>query len=109
MKVVGSHGEFPNASAQLFLGNAGTAMQPLTASGITILLHRTKRGHALYGAEGLATICWTASRECEKGAIVGRVEVLTQTDSCELDSGADVSCSDPVCPPVTTRALSRGR
>lgn len=85
--VHGCSGDFPNASAELYLGNAGTAMRPLTAA----LCTRKKEG--TYVLDGVPRM--------RERPIVDLIDGLKQL-------GADVECSETGCPPVTIRNTSKG-
>ncbi|KAI0561869.1 3-phosphoshikimate 1-carboxyvinyltransferase [Gracilaria domingensis] len=82
VRVTGCAGDIPTASADLFLGNAGTAMRPLTAA----LCTATKPG--VYVLDGVPRM--------RERPIVDLTDALKQL-------GADVECSDTGCPPVTIR------
>lgn len=84
-KVVGCGGNIPNASAELFLGNAGTAMRPLTAA----LCTPSKEGQ--YVLDGVPRM--------RERPIIDLVDGLRQL-------GADVNCSETGCPPVVIRNKS---
>eukprot|EP00250_Pteridium_aquilinum_P003464 c1377_g1_i1 orf=271-1854(+) len=94
--IVGCGGRFPvgetEQSVPLFLGNAGTAMRPLTAA-VTVA-----GGHASYTLDGVARM-----RERPIGDLVDGLKQL----------GADVDCiMDTRCPPVLVKAgggLSGGK
>lgn len=85
--VTGCSGEIPQPSAELFLGNAGTAMRPLTAA---LCIPRQEGTYVLDGTPRM-----------RERPIVDLVDALLQL-------GADVTCSDTGCPPVTIRNTSRG-
>lgn len=87
MRVVGGGGEFKNASAELFLGNAGTAMRPLTAALCTV------RAEGEYVLDGVPRM--------RERPIVDLIDGLVQL-------GANVTCSDTGCPPVTIRNTPAG-
>ena len=80
--LTGCAGDIPVASADLFLGNAGTAMRPLTAALCT------PAKHGVYLLDGTPRM--------RERPIVDLIDALSQL-------GADVSCSDTGCPPVTIR------
>lgn len=85
--VHGCAGSFPNASADLFLGNAGTAMRPLTAA---LCASRQKGRFVLDGTPRM-----------RERPIIDLVDALLQL-------GADVSCSDTGCPPVVIQNTANG-
>lgn len=86
-RVYGCGGDFPNPSAELFLGNAGTAMRPLTA--------------ALCVSKGEGTYVLDGVPRMRERPIVDLVDGLKQL-------GANVECSDTGCPPVTIQNTSEG-
>lgn len=85
--VRGQGGSFPTASADLFLGNAGTAMRPLSAALCTP--RRTGR----FVLDGTPRM--------RERPIKDLIEGLTQL-------GAKVSCSDTGCPPVIIETSEQG-
>lgn len=85
--VAGCAGVVPNASAELFLGNAGTAMRPLTAA----LCVPRKEG----------TFVLDGTPRMRERPIVDLVDGLRQL-------GADVECSETGCPPIVIRNTERG-
>jgi 3-phosphoshikimate 1-carboxyvinyltransferase len=85
--VVGCGGTFPISSANLFLGNAGTAMRPLTAALCT------PRAEGTYVLDGVPRM-----RERPIGDLVDGLVQL----------GANVECSDTGCPPVTIQNTTAG-
>jgi 3-phosphoshikimate 1-carboxyvinyltransferase len=85
--VMGCGGAFPNTSADLFLGNAGTAMRPLTAALCTL------RAEGTYVLDGVPRM--------RERPIVDLIDGLRQL-------GANVECSDSGCPPVTIRNTKNG-
>jgi 3-phosphoshikimate 1-carboxyvinyltransferase len=85
--VTGCGGLFPNASANLFLGNAGTAMRPLTAALCA------SRAEGTYVLDGVPRM--------RERPIVDLIDGLSQL-------GAKVECSDTGCPPVTIRNTAAG-
>lgn len=86
-RVSGCGGLFPNHSADLYLGNAGTAMRPLTAALCTA------RSEGTYVLDGVPRM--------RERPIVDLIDGLAQL-------GADVECSDTGCPPVTIRNTAKG-
>jgi 3-phosphoshikimate 1-carboxyvinyltransferase len=86
-RVVGSGGVFPNPSAELYLGNAGTAMRPLTA--------------VLCTAKAAGTYVLDGVPRMRERPIVDLIDGLVQL-------GANVECSDTGCPPVTIRNTEQG-
>lgn len=80
--VTGCAGNIPVADASLFLGNAGTAMRPLTA--------------ALCTASNPGTFVLDGTPRMRERPINDLVDALAQL-------GADLECSDTGCPPVTIR------
>lgn len=86
-RVVGCGGAFPAASAELNLGNAGTAMRPLTAALCTV------KAEGTYVLDGVPRM--------RERPIVDLIDGLVQL-------GADVECSDTGCPPVTIRNTAAG-
>eukprot|EP00178_Gracilaria_changii_P025233 TRINITY_DN776_c0_g1_i1.p1 TRINITY_DN776_c0_g1~~TRINITY_DN776_c0_g1_i1.p1 ORF type:complete len:487 (+),score=87.05 TRINITY_DN776_c0_g1_i1:272-1732(+) len=82
VRVTGCAGDIPTASAELFLGNAGTAMRPLTAA----LCTASKDG--VYVLDGTPRM--------RERPIADLIDALKQL-------GADVQCSGTGCPPVTIR------
>lgn len=80
VSVHGKSGDIPQASASLYLGNAGTAMRPLTAA----LCTSKKSGK--YILDGTPRM--------RERPIADLIDALRQL-------GADVDCSDTGCPPVT--------
>jgi 3-phosphoshikimate 1-carboxyvinyltransferase len=87
MTVVGCAGAFPNATADLFLGNAGTAMRPLTAALCT------SRAEGTYVLDGVPRM--------RERPILDLIDGLKQL-------GANVECSATGCPPVTIRNTNMG-
>lgn len=77
--VTGSGGFFPNTDAELFLGNAGTAMRPLTAA------LAVQRGPGSYVLDGTPRM---------------RERPISDLTNALTSLGADVACSDTGCPPV---------
>lgn len=77
--VDGCAGVFPTNTADLFLGNAGTAMRPLSA--------------ALCTPRATGAFVLDGTPRMRERPIVDLVDALRQL-------GADVSCSDTGCPPV---------
>lgn len=85
--VDGCDGEIPATDAELFLGNAGTAMRPLTA--------------ALCIARQQGTFVLDGTPRMRERPISDLIDALKQL-------GADVSCADTGCPPVVINATQRG-
>lgn len=81
-RVQGCGGQFPNGSANLFLGNAGTAMRPLTA-----VLCTSKR-EGTYTLDGVPRM--------RERPISDLIDALKQL-------GSDIECSETGCPPVSIR------
>ncbi|CAN8061830.1 unnamed protein product [Agarophyton chilense] len=82
VRVTGCAGHIPIAKADLFLGNAGTAMRPLAAA----LCTGSQPG--VYVLDGTPRM--------RERPIADLVDALKQL-------GADVECSDTGCPPVVIR------
>lgn len=81
--VTGCGGRFPSAGAELFLGNAGTAMRPLTAA---------------VAAAGRGTFVLDGSARMRERPIGDLVDGLRQL-------GVDAQCTQGTgCPPVRVRA-----
>lgn len=85
--VSGCGGVLPVASSELYLGNAGTAMRPLTAA---LCVPRKEGVFVLDGTPRM--------RERPIGDLVDALKQL----------GANVSCSSTACPPVTIRNTEQG-
>lgn len=85
--VTGCGGAIPAASADLFLGNAGTAMRPLTAALCT------PRQPGRFVLDGTPRM--------RERPIADLIDALQQL-------GADVTCSSTGCPPVTINNSSAG-
>lgn len=81
--VTGTGGRFPSAGAELFLGNAGTAMRPLTAA-------VAAAGRGTFVLDGTARM-----RERPIGDLVDGLKQLGVDVECTLGTG---------CPPVKVRA-----
>lgn len=86
-RVYGCSGSFPNPSADLYLGNAGTAMRPLTAALCT------SKAEGTYVLDGVPRM--------RERPIVDLIDGLQQL-------GANVECSETGCPPVTIRNTADG-
>lgn len=87
VSVTGCSGEWPVANAELFLGNAGTAMRPLTAA----LAAGGKKGK--YVLDGTPRM--------RERPIKDLIDALVQL-------GANVTCSETGCPPVEIRNVDGG-
>lgn len=87
MKVFGNGGRIPESQAELFLGNAGTAIRPLTAALCT------PRADGSFVLDGTPRM--------RERPISDLVEALQQL-------GAKVSCSDTGCPPVRIQISPNG-
>lgn len=87
VSVTGCDGEWPVANAQLFLGNAGTAMRPLTAA---LALGSKKGKYILDGTPRM-----------RERPIKDLIDALVQL-------GAGVTCSETGCPPVEIRNVDGG-
>lgn len=85
--VHGCGGALPVNSAELFLGNAGTAMRPLTA--------------ALCTPRATGEFILDGTPRMRERPIIDLVDALSQL-------GADVQCSQTGCPPVTIRNSAKG-
>ncbi|CDF41247.1 3-phosphoshikimate 1-carboxyvinyltransferase [Chondrus crispus] len=85
--VDGCAGAWPVQTAELFLGNAGTAMRPLTA--------------ALCVAKGKGEFVLDGTPRMRERPINDLIDALQQL-------GADVECSDTGCPPVRIRNTEAG-
>jgi len=85
--VTGCGGAWPASSANLFLGNAGTAMRPLTAALATSMEYGT------YILDGTPRM-----RERPIDDLVDALSML----------GAQVTCSDSGCPPVVINTTTAG-
>lgn len=85
--VHGGAGVFPTVNADLFLGNAGTAMRPLTAA---LCTPRCEGRFVLDGTPRM-----------RERPIIDLVDALVQL-------GANVTCSDTGCPPVVINNTSAG-
>lgn len=85
VQVKGCAGDVPTSSAELFLGNAGTAMRPLTA--------------ALCTCAKPGTFVLDGTPRMRERPIADLIDALKQL-------GADVECSETGCPPVTIRNIS---
>lgn len=85
--VQGQGGEWPAASATLFLGNAGTAMRPLTA--------------ALAASKSYGTYILDGTPRMRERPIIDLIEALRGL-------GAHVTCSDTGCPPVVVNTTGEG-
>lgn len=85
--VHGCAGKIPSTSAELFLGNAGTAMRPLTAA----LCTPAQNGRFVLDG----------TPRMRERPISDLIDALVQL-------GADVSCSGTGCPPVIINTSSKG-
>lgn len=85
--VHGQGGVVPTGSVELFLGNAGTAMRPLSAA---LCTPRQTGSYVLDGTPRM-----------RERPIIDLVDGLRQL-------GADVRCSDTGCPPVVITTTPRG-
>lgn len=85
--VQGQGGEWPAASATLFLGNAGTAMRPLTA--------------ALAASKKYGTYILDGTPRMRERPISDLIDALRGL-------GAHVTCSDSGCPPVVVNTTGEG-
>lgn len=85
--VTGTGGVIPAASAELFLGNAGTAMRPLSAA---LCTPRQKGTFVLDGVPRM-----------RERPIIDLIDGLRQL-------GANVKCSDTGCPPVVIETSPSG-
>lgn len=85
--VSGCGGVWPAASAELFLGNAGTAMRPLTAA---LCIARKDGKFVLDGTPRM-----------RERPIADLIDALRQL-------GANVDCSDTGCPPVRITNSEKG-
>lgn len=85
--VSGCNGQWPAASAELFLGNAGTAMRPLTAA---LCVPKKDGSFVLDGTPRM-----------RERPIADLVDALRQL-------GAHVTCSETGCPPVRISTSKQG-
>jgi 3-phosphoshikimate 1-carboxyvinyltransferase len=93
--IEGCGGRFPNRQADLFLGNAGTAMRPLAAA----LAFSGGR----YRLDGVARM-----RERPIGDLVDALNGLGASVRCELQPGFPPVTIEPVQRPRTDRVAIRG-